>query len=143
MATVTEYDTDRYGRTVGVVEVGGINVNESLIKAGLAWQYKKYCKAAFCRDWLILEEHAKTARIGLWRDNNPVPPWQYRKDKRNGAGAKSNVVGGSGIYHGNVKSKVLHGYGCSAYNCKNCTNVFGSVNAALKAGYRPCGGCNP
>ena len=60
----------------------------------------------------------------------------YRKDKRNGGGAKSSVAGGSGIYHGNVKSKVLHGYGCSAYNCMNCTSVFGSVDEALDAGYR-------
>lgn len=35
-ATVKAYDTDRYGRTVGLVIVGGTNVNESLIRAGLA-----------------------------------------------------------------------------------------------------------
>ena len=35
-ATVTEYDTDRYGRTVGVVKVGGVNVNEEIIRAGYA-----------------------------------------------------------------------------------------------------------
>ncbi len=29
------YDTDKYGRTVGVVEVNGVNVNESLIRSGL------------------------------------------------------------------------------------------------------------
>ena len=37
-AMVKAYDTDRYGRTVGVVKNGGTNVNESLIRAGLAWQ---------------------------------------------------------------------------------------------------------
>ncbi|WP_458778460.1 thermonuclease family protein [Desulforhopalus sp. 52FAK] len=35
-ATVTTYDTDKYGRTVGVVKVGGTNVNESLIRSGYA-----------------------------------------------------------------------------------------------------------
>ena len=43
-AVVTKYDTDKYGRTVGVVQVGGVNVNEEIIRAGYGWQYRKYCK---------------------------------------------------------------------------------------------------
>lgn len=39
-AKVKTYDNDKYGRTVGVVKVGGTNVNESLIRAGYAWQSK-------------------------------------------------------------------------------------------------------
>jgi hypothetical protein len=42
------YDVDKYGRSVGVVFVGKTNVNLELIKAGYAWQYRKYCKASFC-----------------------------------------------------------------------------------------------
>jgi micrococcal nuclease len=141
IVSVKVYDTDRYGRSVGVVFAGSTNVNQEVISNGYAWQYKKYCKASFCRDWSILEDHAKTARIGLWSEAKPIPPWQYRKDKRSGGGAKSSVAGGSGVYHGNVKSKVLHGYGCSAYNCKNCTSVFGSVSEGLDAGYRVHSGC--
>ena len=49
MVIVKAYDTDKYGHTVGVVKVDGINVNESLVRAGLAWQYRKYCKTSFCR----------------------------------------------------------------------------------------------
>ena len=30
---VTTYDTDKYGRTVGVVIADGVNVNQSLISA--------------------------------------------------------------------------------------------------------------
>lgn len=138
---VFSYDKDRYGRTVGVVLVDDVNVNQSLIVAGLAWQYRKYCKASFCDGWLRLEGQAKGSKVGLWSDADPTPPWQYRKDKRIGGGAKSSVAGGSGVYHGNVKSKVLHGYGCSAYNCKNCTSVFGSVSEGLDAGYRVHSGC--
>jgi micrococcal nuclease len=69
--SVKVYDTDRYGRSVGVVFAGSTNVNQEVITNGYAWQYKKYCKASFCRDWSILEDHAKTARIGLWSDANP------------------------------------------------------------------------
>jgi micrococcal nuclease len=81
-ATVTEYDTDRYGRTVGVV-ADGVNVNESLFKAGYAWQYRKYCKAKFCDDWLQQEKEAGNSHKGLWKDSDPVPPWQWRKGAQN------------------------------------------------------------
>jgi micrococcal nuclease len=40
-ATVCRYGTDRYGRTVGVVYIGSVNVNESLIKTGYEWQYQE------------------------------------------------------------------------------------------------------
>lgn len=36
---VKAYDTDKYDRTVGVVVANGVNVNQSLIIAGLAWKY--------------------------------------------------------------------------------------------------------
>jgi micrococcal nuclease len=134
---VKVYDTDRYGRSVGVVFVDGRNVNREIVRNGFAWQYRKYCKASFCDDWLGLERQARNGDVGLWSDANPVAPWEYRKSKRSGSSSKSNVVGGNGIYHGNRKSHVLHSAQCQHYNCKNCTVVFKSVNDAVKAGYKP------
>lgn len=137
---VTEYDTDKYGRTVGVVRVEGVNVNESLIQAGLAWQYRKYCKASFCNDWLELESRAKKSKVGLWKDIDPIPPWQWRKGARNSSYNKGVVGGG---YHGNVKSHVFHSSRCRHYNCKNCIKEFSTKTAAVRSGYRPSGGCKP
>lgn len=143
-ARVTPYDTDRYGRTVGVVTVNGKNVNESLIAAGLAWQFRKYCKEIFCEDWLTIEQLAKSTGIGLWADKAPVPPWEYRR----GPSSTNNQfeekkVTGSGRYHGNVRSLVFHGPNCKDYNCKNCVQPFATRETAIKAGYRPCGQCKP
>ena len=70
---------DRYGRTVGIVTVGGININQSLLSADYAWQYRKYCKASFCKDWLPVEKHTQDSKVGLWRDSVPVSPWQWCK----------------------------------------------------------------
>lgn len=78
---VIEYDTDRYGRIVGVVLKDGINFNEKLIEAGLAWVYTKYCKENFCREWKIKESEAIKAEKGLWRDDNVIAPWDWRKIK--------------------------------------------------------------
>lgn len=145
-AKVTAYDIDRYGRVVGVVIVDGKNVNQSLIKAGLAWQYRKYCKEDFCRDWLELEKTAEALKVGLWADNDPVPPWDWRKGARNSnyqmQTGSQNTAALNG-FHGNTKSHVFHSPSCSNYNCKNCTTSFDSREDAIVAGYRPCGQCKP
>jgi len=73
-------DTDRYGRTVGVVYMGSVNVNLEMVKSGYAWWYKKY--APLDDDLRVAEERARTDRLGLWADPNPVPPWEWRQAAR-------------------------------------------------------------
>lgn len=128
-------DTDRYGRTVGVVTSGYTNVNEELIRNGYAWQYRKYCRASFCSDWLWYEDNARQEARGLWKGDKPISPWEWRKGAKNSSKKKQVKI--KGKYHGNVKSHVFHAPGCRHYNCKNCTRPFSSISAAKKAGYRP------
>lgn len=72
---------DRYGRVVGtVVTEDGTNVNEALVKAGFAWHYKDYSDNAQIG---VYEQQAREQQLGLWADNNPTPPWDYRKNRRN------------------------------------------------------------
>ncbi len=71
---------DRYGRTVAWVSIGRVSLNRELIRAGLAWWYRKY--AASRRDLERLEQEARHARIGLWSQHNPIPPWEFRREKR-------------------------------------------------------------
>lgn len=83
-ARVEVIDTDRYDRSVGIVKTGErSSVNEQLVAAGLAWRYAQYCKREpLCTDLGRLEQEARTAKRGLWADQNPVAPWQWRKDKK-------------------------------------------------------------
>lgn len=81
-ASIKVVDLDRYGRTVGEVECAGVNANEAMIKAGMAWVYRKYAKGY--GHLLPIEEEARAAKRGLWADRDPVPPWEWRKAKRNG-----------------------------------------------------------
>ena len=78
-ATVEVETTDRYGRTVGAVFVDGQNVNAELVKQGMAWVYRKYNK-----DMALygLESRAKKEKLGLWLEENPIPPWEWRRGKR-------------------------------------------------------------
>jgi endonuclease YncB( thermonuclease family) len=75
-------DTDRYGRTVALIDVNGQSLNEELIKNGFAWVYRKYCVEPFCENWLNFEAIARYGKIGLWSKGNPIPPWKYRKNQR-------------------------------------------------------------
>lgn len=70
---------DRYGRTVGEVFLpGGISLNKQIVKNGYAWEYKRYSKGDVYSD---LESMAKSNKSGLWQDENPVPPWEWRGNR--------------------------------------------------------------
>jgi endonuclease YncB( thermonuclease family) len=79
-------NTDRYRRTIGMVFINGINVNEALLKNGLAWQFRKYDKYV---EWTVLENNAKQKKLNIWSRPNPIPPWEWRR--RKAAMRKSHV----------------------------------------------------
>ena len=135
---IVAYDTDRYGRTVGMVYIGKKCLNEELIKNGYAWVYKKYCSESFCNRWLQLERKARVNKLGLWTYDNPVAPWEFRRGKSNKS--KDKI---SREYHGNISSHIFHAPDCKYFNCKKCTKIFQDRESAIKSGYRPCGFCKP
>lgn len=76
---------DRYGRLVGKVVVNGRDVNLAQIHAGMAWHYKQYQREQPAADRLVYAEaeiNAAANKRGLWVDLNPVPPWDWRKERR-------------------------------------------------------------
>lgn len=76
--TVKVRDTDRYGRTVAeIILPDGRNLNQELVRAGLAWWYQRYARRATVL--AALEQEARDAKRGLWSDPQPVPPWEWRK----------------------------------------------------------------
>ena len=77
-ARVVVQDTDRYGRTVGRVYVGSLDVNAEMIRQGAAWVYRQYLKD---QSLLALEQQAKAAKRGLWGlpEAERCPPWDWRK----------------------------------------------------------------
>jgi micrococcal nuclease len=71
---------DQYGRVVAWVSVDAVSVNHGLVKAGLAWWYRRH--AAKRKDLQQLEHEARNARIGLWSLHHPIPPWEFRRERR-------------------------------------------------------------
>ena len=49
-ARVVVQDTDRYGRTVGRVYVGGTDVNAEMVKRGAAWAYRQCVTRCYISD---------------------------------------------------------------------------------------------
>lgn len=146
-------DTDRYGRTVAMVNVDGVVLNEIIIQKGYAWVYPQYCKESVCAEWSEIESLARDQKMGMWVDPHIMPPWEWR----HGSGGKGGVTlassqvatpdttiaAASGEYHGNIRSKKFHQPGCRVYDCKNCIATFTTREAAMSAGYVPCKLCNP
>jgi endonuclease YncB( thermonuclease family) len=84
-AVVEGEKNDRYGRLVGKVLVNGQDANLAQIEAGMAWHYKQYQREQSPADrqtYSDAEESAKSKRLGLWADVDPVPPWAWRSDQR-------------------------------------------------------------
>jgi endonuclease YncB( thermonuclease family) len=81
---VQSVETDRYGRTVGIVSISdGITLNESLVRDGFAWVYPQYCRLKeLCDSLRLFEATAKANRLGLWEDKTPIKPWEWRKQPR-------------------------------------------------------------
>jgi endonuclease YncB( thermonuclease family) len=80
VVTVEVETVDRYGRTVGEVFLpDGSNLNKKIVGAGYAWQYKRYSKDP---EYGVREAEARAAKLGLWQDMNPVPPWEWRRGQR-------------------------------------------------------------
>jgi micrococcal nuclease len=75
--TIDDRGEDQYGRLLARVRVDGIEVNEALVRNGLAWHYQR---GAIDRALADAERTARAARTGLWADANPVPPWRWRRD---------------------------------------------------------------
>jgi len=136
--------TDRYGRTVGVVHVGAKCLNEALLRAGLAWHYKRYSKS---KRYAALEAEARRKKRGLWADKDPTPPWIWRRQNRPFRGGPGRATSPrpprpstgrctSAAVHGNVKSKVFHTCSCRAFTCKNCKARFANASAAEGQGFK-------
>jgi endonuclease YncB( thermonuclease family) len=91
---------DRYGRILGKVMVNGVDVNLEQVESGMAWHYKKYQGEQSPLDRIAYsdaEREARSLKIGLWRDSNPIPPWDYRQAEREQRKSLEPFVGKSTV----------------------------------------------
>ena len=73
--------TDRYGREVCRVLVGGVDAGLEQVRGGLAWFFRRYAKELppdRRQPYADTEAEARADRRGLWADGEPVAPWDWR-----------------------------------------------------------------
>lgn len=74
-------DRDRFGRLVARVFRDGTEVNKKLLRAGLAWYYWWYDEhGPEAAQDQRLEFQAQRAERGLWAQDRPIPPWEWRDE---------------------------------------------------------------
>ena len=77
---------NKYGRVLGFIEVKSsedngkpLDASSQMLEQGWAWHFKKYNDEQRLAD---AEASAKKAKRGLWADDKPVAPWDYRGQKK-------------------------------------------------------------
>lgn len=152
--TVEVMDTDRYGRSVGRVHVGGASsptLNEASVRAGMTWWYRQYSPKNATLQYA--EAQARAEKIGVWSEPDAQAPWDYRHGKtkvakvpvssgreatrrtRRGPSATKAVVG-TIVYVTETGSK-YHAAGCRYLRR---SSIPMKKSEAIKS-YSPCSVC--
>lgn len=85
MVSIEFQNKDKYGRIVGKVILNGNDICFEQIKLGMAWHYKRYQSEQPKEDretYSQAEQSAKSQSLGLWKDTNPIPPWEFRHQSK-------------------------------------------------------------
>jgi endonuclease YncB( thermonuclease family) len=75
-AEVYPQTTDRYGRTVARVTCDGLDASAEQVRSGMAWVYDQY---VLDMGLYSLQDAAKAAHRGLWSEDAPISPWDWRR----------------------------------------------------------------
>lgn len=69
---------NNYGRSLCKIEVQGQGVDTKMLAAGAAWLYRKYGESPDPKLQSV-ESKAKANKVGLWADDSPEDPRDFRK----------------------------------------------------------------
>lgn len=138
--TVVGDRRDEFGLRLGKVLLGGRDINLEMVIAGLAWHRKQNADEQTVDDrklYTSAEMNAKRAKLNIWSDPDPTPPWVFRAE----AAVKAAVAG---RIMGNANSKIFHKPRCPGYTRVAPGNrVFFDTEAeAEAAGYRKARNCS-
>lgn len=147
--------TDRYGRLVSQVFLYGKEISLAMIRAGFAWHLKEAEKEQPEKERAVFaaaETDARKAKLGLWADPDPIPPWVFRSERQEpttppaGSPTTADMKPGSRVLEivGDRSTKIYHwNPGCpDLYKLAMRDRVqFKSKEEAEAAGYRAAMNC--
>lgn len=118
-ALVKKTGEDRYKRTLGTIFVGDSNINAKMVEDGWAWHYKQYSKD---EELAKLEAKAREAKLGLWADPKPLPPWEFRQRQKEKNKPETETVESKPAepavkkFWLNASSNIRHNESCEHFN---------------------------
>ena len=69
---------DPYGRILGIVYLDGVDINLEMVATGNAWHYAHFDQTP---EYAEAEKSARAARLGLWADESPINPYDFRRGR--------------------------------------------------------------
>lgn len=63
---------------VAVVHLDGRNINLEMVNEGWAWAYRRLLSRGDHPHYITMERMARAKRNGLWMQDNPQPPWEFK-----------------------------------------------------------------
>ncbi|MEP0940969.1 MAG: thermonuclease family protein [Rhizobiaceae bacterium] len=92
---------DDFGRLIAICYADGVDLNQQMIKSGMAWAFRK-----FSQTYVAEEADARAAGRGIWQADSQTP-WDYRAKRwevaaqkaPDGCPIKGNISRNGRIYH--------------------------------------------
>lgn len=70
------------GTVIAIVRLGDRVVNHEMVAEGMAWARRNELDDLYIDEYLQHEGEARARRLGLWRQEKPQPPWEFRKSQK-------------------------------------------------------------
>ncbi len=135
--------TDKYGRTLAVVIVDGKNLNEMLLKEGLA--EIMYIPPSEFSPYTWAGNNTPSASTSTGSTSSNVATDNISSASDTIRSTSTSNSASSGSYIGNSNSFKFHTAGCTEVNRMSEKNkvYFSSKSDAINSGYVGCKKCNP
>ncbi|MEO5358772.1 MAG: thermonuclease family protein [Nitrospirae bacterium YQR-1] len=78
---VTVTGDSSYNREICLITKDILDVNLEMVKRGYAWAYVKHLKKEDSGRYIDAKIAASEKKLGLWRQKDPEPPWEFRKKR--------------------------------------------------------------
>lgn len=76
--TIQLQGRDRQGHRIGRIYLDATtDPHHEMVKSGLAWPAEKHSDPTL----EALKEEARQKSLGIWSDEDPIPPWTYRRQQ--------------------------------------------------------------
>ena len=70
---------DQFGRILGLVYLDGADINLEMVATGNAWHYAHFDQTP---EYAEAEKVAREKRLGLWADESPINPYDFRQGRK-------------------------------------------------------------